>query len=215
MIGSANILQFKRSALALLLIAAIWIGAGCSGSEDSAPGESTTNSETPAAANRTVAGEGIADWVAASKTWPDTMRYSFDSTLEITQDGLLLRLRPNVALDVGHNAFENEEPLRCDVLMTVRPIPKWELAKGLVLDSVVLYNPAEKSNLRRIPMLAFERTYDKQTVRTNFLSNMADPYRQSPKLTDGQELVPTIYLTWDGRTIVASMPPVAVSYIKE
>jgi hypothetical protein len=139
----------------------------------------------------------------------------FDSTLEVMKDDLLLRLRTTVAQDVGGKQFQNERPLRCDVLMTVRLVPEWPLAQGLVLDSIVFHDPVKNRDLRSIPMLAFQRTYDEQTVRTQFLANMGDAYRQSPDLTEGQQLVPTIYLSWDSRLIIASMPSVTMSYVKE
>ena len=65
-----------------------------------------------------------------------------------------------------------------------------------------------------MPMLAFQRSYDEQTVRTQFLPNMADAFRQSPDLTEGQSLEPTIFLSWDGRQIIVSVPAVVVRFMR-
>jgi len=205
--------MLARAGLALLLTATMSLGIGCSTSDTDTPRESAAKTETQPSTNQVKAESP--QWVEASRSWPDTLRYTFDSTLEVTQDGLLLRLRTSLALDVSHNAFEDEQPLRCDVLMTVRPVPEWPLAQGLVLDSVALHDPVKNRDLRAIPMLSYQRSFDEQTVRTQFLANMADTFRQSPDLAEGQELVPTIYLSWDGRIIIASMPPVEVTYLKE
>jgi hypothetical protein len=204
-----------RAGLVLCLLVTAGLGIGCSGSETSTPESSNANDAAEPAANTDATTGAMPLWVERINTWPDTLRFTFDSTLEVVRDDLLLRLRTNVNQDMGGKQFENEQPLRCEVLMTVRQVPEWPLAKGLVLDSVVLHDPVRNKNLRTIPMLAFQRTYEEQTVRTQFLANMAEVHRQSPELTEGQELVPTIYLSWDGRLIIASMPSITLSYVVE
>jgi hypothetical protein len=205
-----------RAAHALSVIgvfAALVSMIGCSGSDTATP--------EPAAAKKDVGRPSTAaadanaappEWIQLRKTWPDTLRLAYDSTLEIVKDGLLLRLRPEASQDVSGEQFQNERPLLCTVLMTVRPIPAWPLAMGLKIDSVNFHDPVRNRDLRSMPMLAFQRTYEDQTVRTQFLPNMADAKRQSPDLTEGQALVPTVYLSWDGRIIIASMPPVTLTF---
>lgn len=201
-------------AVGFLLLSGLGV-AGCSGKDTSTPEPSTADNAAKPSANAAADTSAPPAWIELSRSWPDTLRYTMDSSLEVVRDGLLLRLRPAVSQDVSGKNFQNERPLQCEVLMTVRPIPEWSLAKGLVLDSVVLYDPIKKRNLKAIHMLAFQRTVDEQTVRTQFLANMGDAYRQSPDLTEGQELNPTIYLSWNGRIIIASMPPVTLAYDTE
>jgi hypothetical protein len=188
---------------------------GCSGSDTSTPQPAATKGAAKPASETAAAPSGAPpEWIERSKTWPDTLRFAYDSTLEVVTDGLLLRLRPEVSQDVSGQNFQNERPLQCAVLMTVRPIPEWPLAMGLKIDSISFHDPVKNRDLRSMPMLAYQRAYDNQTVRTQFLLNMADAYRQSPDLTEGQALSPTIYLSWDRRIIIASMPPVTLSFVR-
>jgi len=199
--------------LILGLLTAIGLGNGCSGSDTSVP-EQAASKPAPATAAGAESSEPMPEWIERSRSWPDTIRLVFDSTFETVMDGLLLRLRPEIVQDVSGQQFQNEKPLGCGILMTVRPIPTWPHAKGLVLDSVIFHDPVKNRNLRTMPMLAFQRSYEEQTVRTQFLPNMADALRQSPDLTEGQLLEPTIFLSWDGRQFIVSEPGIAVTFMR-
>lgn len=207
--------QFASAGWALLLAAALILVAGCSGGDREQPAPAGSKTETQTSADKPAAATEQPVWVKQMQTWPDTLRYTFDSTLEVWQDDLMLRLRTQAALDLSGKVVQDEKPLRCEVLMTVRPIPEWPLAQGLAIDSVVFHDPLKGRDLPALQMLAYQRDYSEQTVRTQFVANMGDAYRRSPDLTEGQDLVPTIYLSWDDRVIVASMPPVKVTFIKE
>lgn len=207
----------NRFYVLLCSAAAMLFAAGCSQSERSAPEGSRVGEATEKAAEAqepTEAEVATPVWVERSRSWPDTISFIFDSTLQVIKDGLMLRLKTDVSQDVSGLRFENERPLLTEVLMTVRPIPKWELAMGLKIDSVILHDPVKDRDLRAVPMLSFQRTYEGGTVRTQFLANMAERHRQSPDLEEGQLLEPTIHLTWDERHIVASVPPIRLAYMR-
>jgi len=199
----------------LLILATLCLGIGCGDSGKDRPKPSTSNATTQPAAKPGTAQNERPQWIARRPTWPDTMRFTADSTLEIRQDDLMIRLRTSVGQDVQGMSFKGEQPLTCDILMTIRPVPEWPLAKGLVLDSVVFHDPVKKRDLRALAMLSFRRTADGQTVRTQYATNLGERFRRSPDLIEGQDLVPTIYLSWDGKIIIASMPPVKLTYTTE
>jgi hypothetical protein len=194
--------------------------AGCSQSETSTPRQSDSEAaeEISAQDPMSQADTGavtMPPWVEASKSWPDTMRFVFDSTEEITQDGLLLRLKLTVSQDITGLNFENEKPLVAELLMTVRPVPEWQLARYLKVDSLNLYDPVRGRDLPSLPMLAFQRSYDNREVRTQFLLNLAEKYRISPDLDEGQLLEPTLYLSWGERIIIVNHPGVKLNFVKQ
>lgn len=212
-----TVAPITRLMVTLSLAAAILLGAGCQQSDTSTPRQSGQEDLSGEPAKTTASEDSEITppaWVQRSRSWPDTMVFVIDSTLEIVRDGLMIRLKTEVSQDVSGLRFQDERPLLADVLMTVRPVPKWELAKGLKIDSLVLHDPVKNRDLRTFQMLSFQRAYEGGTVRTQFLPNTAEAFRQSPDLEEGQLLEPTLYLTWDHRHIVASVPAVRLSFLR-
>jgi len=190
--------------------------AGCGNSGTPETGQAKPGS-TPAAAGATQATAKNAEskhpeWIAPSRNWPDTMRWAFDSAGEHVQDGLFMRLRPEVAQNFIPGLFKDAQPLQCQLFMTLRPIPEWPLARGLVIDSVVFHDPIRRKTLPGLPMMPTERASESQTVRTSFATVMKKPY--TPTVTEGQLLEPTVYMHWDKRQIVATLPPVPVRFVR-
>jgi hypothetical protein len=152
------------------------------------------------------------DWVAASANWPDTIRWVFDSTFELTTDGLFVRIRPEVGLDATTLNFPGQRPLISRTFVTMRPITVWAQAQGFKLDSLVVYDPVKKKVYPGQPLLSMERGYTENTVRTTFLPNLA--ILQEPELDEGQPIEVTMYMTWDRRTIISTFPALPTRYLR-
>ncbi|MEW5874894.1 MAG: hypothetical protein AB1752_06920 [Candidatus Zixiibacteriota bacterium] len=152
------------------------------------------------------------DWLDKSRTWPDTIHWVFDSTFELTYEGLFVRIRPEVGLDISNMSFPDQKPLIARVIVTMRPVTDWPQAKGYKLDSLVAYDPIRKTTIKSLPLLSFERGYTDNTVRTTFLPNMA--IQIEPDLDKGQPIDIRIFMTWDHRTIIGTFPPLSVKYLR-
>ncbi len=155
------------------------------------------------------------EWILSVRNWPDTLHWEIDSSFTYTVDDLEVRLRIEVIQDLSGTRFQGERPVFPEILMIVSPIPKWDHARNLAIDSLVLYDPIKSRRLPALPILSFQRSYENQTVRTLYYANSASKYRISPDLNDGQPLNPTLYLTWDERTIIAELPPLTLRHSLE
>jgi len=190
--------------------------AGCGNSDTSKagqpkPGSTPAPAAAPQAAAKTPEAKP-AEWIAPSRNWPDTLRWTFDSASEHVQDGLLMRLRAEVVQNLIPGQYKDTKPLQCGLLMTLRPIPEWPLARGLVIDSVVLHDPVSGKVFPALPIKPGERSYESQTVRSSFGTIMTKPY--TPNVTEGQLLQPTVYMHWDKRQIVAVLRPVPLKFLR-
>jgi hypothetical protein len=146
----------------------------------------------------------------ASRGWPDTLRWVFDSLFEYKTEDLLVRIRPEVGLDASNVNFPGQKPLISRTMVTMRPVTEWVQAKGFKLDSLVVHDPKTQKTHPGQPLLSFERGYTENTVRTTFLPNMA--IVQEPSLDEGQPIEITIYMTWDHRTIIGTFPQIQTRY---
>lgn len=204
-----NVNTTKRLFLSVVILLALGIGtSGCQSSESEKP-ESRAQAapaDTPPEPVENPA------WISARESWPDTMRLTLDTEDEVYQDDLRLRLTGDVFLDIRMTDFPNNKPIICEFLLTIYPIPQWENAKGLVMDSVVFYDTVNKRRLPPLPMLSVRRGYENQAVRTVFTPDLADPVE--PELTEGQMLDPSVYFTWDGRTLIIDANPIPVTILK-
>ncbi|MBI5867231.1 MAG: hypothetical protein HZB43_02905 [candidate division Zixibacteria bacterium] len=205
----------NRATLCMTILGAVLIAIGCNRTETPSAGEAKPAAQAPAnsAAVAPSTGQESTAWIAASRSWPDTLRWNFDSAFEHRQDGLLMRLRMIAAQDFIPGDYKDTHPLQCIVNLTLRPIPEWPLARGLSIDSVIFHDPIRNKTFPSLPILAAERNYESQTVRTRFLNAMSKPY--VPTLTENQVLHPTLYLHWEKRVIVAALPPVPVGFLRE
>ena len=189
----------------------LWVAAGCGKKDETTPqttagrGGDTLTKASPAP---------TPEWVRSRAAWPDTMRLTIDSTFEVRIEDLRLRLNPAISQDVSNQRFQNEKPLLCEIITTMSPVPQWALAKGFVLDSVIARDPLNHRRIRTFHMLSFQRSYENERVRTQFLANQGDAYRQSPELVENQELDLTVYMTWDQRHLVASLPPTTLKFVQ-
>lgn len=197
-------------------VACLCLGlAGCGKSDTPSAGQSGKDSRPATPGASQAAGDSQApppEWIAQSRSWPDTMRWVFDSAGEHRQDGLLMRLRLEVVQNLIPGQFNDTKPLQCQLFMTLRSIPQWPLARGLVIDSVVFHDPVRRRTLPGLPMMPAERTYESQTVRVAFATVMKKPY--TPVVTEGQLLEPTVFMHWDKRQIAAALRPVPVKFLR-
>jgi hypothetical protein len=208
-----------QSGMPSVCLLAALIVAGCTQSETSTPRQSNSGpaAKSPASDSMSQTDTGavaMPPWVEASKSWPDTMRLTLNPSEEVTLDGLLLRLKLDVSQDVTGLDFENEKPILAEVLMTVRPVPEWDLARYLTIDSLNLRDPVRGRELPSLPMLSFRRSYDNRTARTQYLLNMAERFRISPDLGEGQLLEPTLYLSWGERVIIVKHAAVKLRFVE-
>lgn len=153
------------------------------------------------------------DWIASISSWPDTLFITLDSNNEMYRDDLMLRFVFFAQQMFTGGEDADERPLWTQVQMTMRPVPDWSHAMGLVFDSIVYFDPIRSITLQSLLMLSSRRHYDGWTVRTQFGSNAV--VRFTPDLTDGQLLEPTAYLTWDQRTLIVTGRPVNVEFVTE
>jgi len=123
-----------------------------------------------------------------------------------------MRLEVTAAQNMIPGQFADTKPLQCALHMTLRPVPQWPLARGLVLDSVVFRDPLRKEVFPGLPMMPTERSYESQTVRTTFATVMNKPY--TPTVTEGQPLEPTIYFHWDKRQVIATIHRIPLSFLR-
>ncbi|HUU45509.1 MAG TPA: hypothetical protein VM118_07210 [Acidobacteriota bacterium] len=192
--------------LLILLFLSATLPFHCSKSDkEETPGGSVRVFEQPEAET----GEPV--WLQPSRNWPDTLHWALDSTWETTVDGFFMRMRMmgwKVFLGGPH---ADEHPLWCQAETTVRPVPRWEHVRGLTLDSVVFYDPVRSTPIRSLRMLSSRRTHLEGTVRTRFTSDAA--VRFTVDLDEGQPLEPTVYFSWDGRTIVVTTPSIPVQFL--
>lgn len=193
------------------IIASLLLSCSGDAGEDRQSSATPGRSEAPAGAAResTVT---IPEWVAKSRQWPDTMHWVFDSSLELTLDGLFLRVQPKVGLDLSDRNLPGLKPLISQTLVTMRPVADWAHAKGFKLDSLIVHDPVRGVTLPSQPLLSFERAYTEQTVRTTFVPNMAT--HQTPVLEDGQPIEITMHMSWDSRRIVAMFPPMRARHLQ-
>jgi hypothetical protein len=77
---------------------------------------------------------------------------------------------------------------------------------------VILHDPVQNKILPTLLMLPAERNYESQTVRTAFVTQMKTPY--IPSMTEGQLVEPTVFLRWDKRQIVATLPAVRLTFVR-
>ncbi|MEW5701090.1 MAG: hypothetical protein AB1792_02510 [Candidatus Zixiibacteriota bacterium] len=203
----------QRVSAAIATLAFVVLTVGCQDSSRTAEKPATPQASTaqPAA---TPSREAITSpWVAARRSWPDTMHWVLNAEDEIEKDGLLFRLRSSAIQSFVGGPRAKNHPVLCWFEMTIRPIAEWPLAKGLALDSVVYFDPVRHARLPTLRMLSSERLYREGTVRTRFTNDMAKPC--SPELTDGQMLEPTAYFTWDSRTITVTARPAPIKFVHE
>lgn len=186
--------------------------AGCSKTDSQKPGPDKSGSATATPGASSSQPAGTPGWIAQSRSWPDTMRWVFDSVGEHVQDGLLMRLKSEVLQDFTPGVFKDIPPLQCRLFMTLRPIPEWPVARGLGVDSVILHDPVQNKILPTLLMLPAERNYESQTVRTAYLTQLKNPY--TPNMTEGQLVEPTVFLHWDKRQIVATLPTVRLTFLR-
>jgi hypothetical protein len=186
---------------------------GCEDTSRSASKSSGSSTTVARPANTAGADTAAPPWVAVSRRWPDTLRWTLNADDEMTQDGLLFRLRGSAIQSFVGGPKAASHPIMCWFEMTVRPIPTWPVAKGLALDSVVFRDPVRRVRLPALPMLSSERVYEGGTVRTRFTNNLSKRY--TPDLTKGQMLEPTAYLTWDRRTIIVTARPIPIEFVHE
>ncbi|GAB4325207.1 MAG: hypothetical protein Kow0074_18720 [Candidatus Zixiibacteriota bacterium] len=205
--------------MALLLLAFVFPLVSC-GSEDQTADTTpdTTQSETTsqqASPESTPATKAPPVWIRTIRQWPDTVRWVLDSSFSYTVDDLRFRIRARISQDISGTRFQNEQPLLPELLMTVSPVPKWDYARTLSIDSMVIYDPVKKRRLPSMRILSFQRAYEDETVRTLFYANMADNARVSADLEDKQPLHPTLYLSWDKRLIIAELPELALEQVTD
>lgn len=205
-------LRFALGAAVILLILAVLL-ISC-GSDDRT--SDTTQNETSSQGTTTDSlptMKAPPTWVRTIRQWPDTVRWMFDSSFTYTVDDLQFRLRAQISQDISGTRFQGEEPLMPELLMIVSPVPKWDYARTLNIDSMVLYDPVKKRRLPSLPILSFQRAYEDETVRTLYYANMAAPTRVSAELEDKQPLHPTLYLSWDKRVIIAELPELTLEQV--
>ncbi|MBI3871659.1 MAG: hypothetical protein HY304_01105 [candidate division Zixibacteria bacterium] len=199
--------------LRITLLVIVAVAAACSKTSQTKPPKSnqTSGSASPAVASQPSGTNANPRWVARSRKWPFAMNWTLDTADEIMQDDLLFRLKGSAIQSfIGGKATPNR-PIMCFFEMTLRPVPDWSLARGLVLDSVSLYDPVHKVTLQTLPMLSSERTFEGGTLRTRFSNNLAKMY--TPQVDDGQLLDPTVYFTWDRRTLIVKAQPFPIHYL--
>lgn len=200
----------------MILIVVVSSISGCGRSDRSKADQSKASPATSQPGKSPAGGLGTgqqpAAWIAASRSWGDTLHWTFDSASEHNQDGLFMRLRMTAAQDFIPGHYQDTHPFVCVLNMTLRPIPEWPLARGLAIDSVIFHDPVRNKKFPALPIIAAGRTYESQTVRTQFANGMKKPY--VPELTENQLLHPTLYLHWDKRVIIATLPPVQVAFVR-
>jgi hypothetical protein len=123
-----------------------------------------------------------------------------------------MRFEVTAAQNMIPGQFADTKPLQCMLHMTLRPIPQWPLARGLVIDSVVFRDPLRQQVFPGLQMMPAERAYESQTVRTTFATVMKKPY--TPTVTEGQPLEPTIFFHWDKRQAIGTFPRIPVSFLR-
>ncbi len=205
--------MMRTRGVLLLCVAGLLTGCGRS---DSTRTPATSQTATPSSARpQPVAAPDTSaspPWIERSRSWPDTLLWVFDSVGEHMQDGLLMRLRLDARQNYIPGYYKDSKPLECQMFMTLRPIPLWSLARGLVADSVVFTDPVRHERFPGIPILASERSTEGQTVRTTFSTNLAKPHKVD--LAEGQLLEPVVCMHWEKRQIVAKLLPVPVRFIR-
>jgi len=214
---TANLSAHRRALLvAGLSLCLGWGLVSCGGGDqsESTAKQASTQAKPDAAAAEKQTQERPA-WTLSMRNWPDTVRWSLDSDFNYTVDDLRFRLIMNVSQDVSEVRFQNERPLVTEALMIVSPVPEWRFARGLSLDSIVYYDTVKKRALQGQPMLSWQRSFDESIVRTEYLPNLAERFRMSPTLEEGQQLKPVVYLTWDDRTFIIETPPLTLEYVRE
>lgn len=193
------------SRLWMTLLLAALLPLHCSKDQEEKPAGTVKVFEQPQADTTTPV------WLEPSRNWPDTLRWTLDSTWEITVDGFFMSARMRTWKVFLGGPDADEHPLWCQVETTVRPVPQWPLVRGLALDSVVLYDPVRSKPIPSLRMLSSRRAYLEGTVRTRFTSDAA--VRFTVNLDEGQPLEPTVYFSWDGRTIIVKTPTVPVEFL--
>lgn len=188
------------------------LGAGCGNSGDSAQHPPSGTKAKQALTK--VEQAPMPEWVKTQNAWPDTIRWTVDSSYDVTLDDLTLRIYPTISQDISWTRFQNERPLICEVVTTMSPVPEWSYARGFKVDSVLLRDPVGHKAIHSMPLLSFQRNYEDGTVRTQFLENLIDANRQSPDLIEGQRLDMTIFMSWDGRQMIATMPPATLAFLR-
>ncbi|MBD3297617.1 MAG: hypothetical protein GF341_03100 [candidate division Zixibacteria bacterium] len=212
--------------LCLLAMVTAVLAISCGGGDETAstPEETATtppDETSPTTASQESGGDANrefkrpAEWILSMRKWPDTLRWEIDSSFTYTVEDLELRFRVQVVQDLSGTRFQGERPVFPEILMIVSPVPKWDYARHLGIDSLVFYDPIKSRRLPALPILSFQRSYENQTVRTLYNANSATKYRISPDLDDGQPLDPTLYLTWEERTIIAEFPPITLRHTLE
>ena len=190
--------------------------AGCGKSDTSKAGVPSSGSTSAATAQpQSAAGTQQSvppEWIAKSRSWPDTLRWTFDSASEYVQDGLLMRLRAEIGQNLIPGLYNNAKPLQCILYMTLRPIPEWPLARGLAIDSAIIRDVATAKVFPTLRIKPAERSFESQTVRTSYGTILVNP--PTPDVTEGQLMQPTIYMHWDKRQIVAVLPPSRLQYVR-
>lgn len=166
--------------------------------------QTTSSQESESGPDRRI--QRPAEWILSMRKWPDTVHWEIDSSFTYTVDELRIRFRIDIVQDISGTRFQNERPVLPEILMIVSPIPQWDYARNLAIDSLVMSDPIKNRRLPALPILSFKRSYENETVRTLYYANTAGQYRISPDLDDGQPIDPTLYLTWDDRTIIAELP---------
>jgi hypothetical protein len=150
------------------------------------------------------------EWFAAAKDWPDTVRWSLDANGEIDADGFQFKMRVGAIKDTTRG--EDAAELWCTAEYRMRPVPRWEYARGFKLDSIVFLDPVRTERLPALPMLSNFRTFSEGAVRTRFANDAT--VRPRVELKKGDVLDPTAFITWDGRTVIVTVPSVPVSLRK-
>jgi hypothetical protein len=191
-----------------MTVGALGVAASCNKSEVKAPPKTTQPVITKKAEP-----SGPPQWIAASQSWPETMEWVLDSVGEATVDGLFMRLVVSVEKVFLGGPRADEQPLLSEVTLTVRPISRWPLAQGMVLDSIVFYDPVRKVRIPKVPMLSSRRAFEAPNVRTVFASDGTKEF--TVDLDEGQLLEPTVYMTWDKRTLIVTALPTTVSFLTD
>lgn len=197
-----------RSQLLIVGLFSMVLAVSCGESDTKAPERSPIRM-----AEKPVVDTTTPPWLEPSAAWSDTLRWTLDSTGAITVDGLYFRLRCAAKKVFIEGPKADEHPLWFSAEMTLRPIPRWPLARGLEMDSVTLYDPVHSVQLKSLKMLSGYRTYQNSTVRTRFANDAAQRYTFD--LDEGQLLEPTVFFHWDDRIMIVSPPPVPVSFLME